>query len=103
MNELNCGEYIANLLKFGYTLPLREYPPKSNLDNNKSALMKPDSVEDHLFMYESAGCIVATKEEPHLCLPLSMVWSNKERMVTDGSRSLNPFLWDCPVKLSKLD
>jgi hypothetical protein len=44
--DLQCGDYIANLLKYGYTLPLREYPPMCHLENNKSALKKPDAIEN---------------------------------------------------------
>jgi hypothetical protein len=84
-------------------MPLSSWPPESRLENNKSAMDNTAKVEDFLFMYEAAGCIVATDEVPHLVLPLSLVFSNKHRLVVDGSRNLNPFLRKRPVKLSHLE
>jgi hypothetical protein len=54
-------------------------------------------------MYEAIGAIRATKVKPHCILPLSVVFSNKLRLVVDGSRNLNPYLEDLKVKLSHLD
>jgi hypothetical protein len=87
----------------GYTMPLAQWPPESRLENNTSAKTHMDKVEEFLYMYEAGGCIVATEETPHLVLPLSLVFSNKWRLVIDGSRNLNPYLRKRPVKLSHLE
>jgi hypothetical protein len=49
-DELKCGEYIERLLEYGYSLPLKEYPPRMHIDNNKSALINGNAIENHLYM-----------------------------------------------------
>jgi hypothetical protein len=90
-------------IKNGYTMPLAEWPPESRLENNTSAKQNMEKVEEFLYMYEAGGCIMATDETPHLVLPLSLVFSNKWRLVVDGSRNLNPYMRKRPVKLSHLE
>lgn len=102
-DTLQAGSFLMDLIQFGYTLPLAQYPPHCALPNNKSALEEPLVVEDFLYQYEAAGCLVATNEPPHLVLPLSVVYSNKTRLVVDGSRNLNPYLRKRSIKLSHLD
>jgi hypothetical protein len=59
--------------------------------------------DEQLFLFESIGVIKATKTKPHVILPLSVVYSNKWRLVIDASRNLNPYLEDFKVKLSHLE
>jgi hypothetical protein len=94
-----------DIVKLGYKLPFKngEIPPESALPNNKSALEHPDFVDEQLYLFESIGAIKATNEKPHLILPLSVVFSNKWRLVIDASRNLNIYLEDHKVKLSHLE
>jgi hypothetical protein len=99
---INPGPFIQDLIENGYTLPFDMIPPESELENNRSALEDRERVEDFLFQYESAGCIYATHIKPHVVLPMSVVFSNKMRLVVDASRNLNPYLRKRAVKLSHL-
>jgi hypothetical protein len=102
---LKAPQSVLDIIGEGYRLPFKDglVPPISRLPNNKSGLENKAFVDDQLYMYEAIGAIRATDEKPHLILPLSVVFSNKLRLVVDGSRNLNPFLEDLKVKLSHLD
>ena len=51
----------------------------------------------------ASGCIKECKEQDlEVILPLSVVFSNKERLLSDASRNLNEFVEDQTVKLSHL-
>jgi hypothetical protein len=104
-DKLGASQYILDVVSKGYKLPFKEgvTPPSSHLPNNKSALDNRPFVDDQLFMYERIGAIRATKIKPHLILPMSVVFSNKLRLVIDGSRNLNPYLEDQKVTLLHLD
>jgi hypothetical protein len=104
-NVLEAPQSVLDIISDGYKLPFRDgiIPPQSSLPNNKSGLENREFVDNQLYMYEAMGAIRATKTKPHLILPLSVVFSNKLRLVVDGSRNLNPFLEDLKVKLSHLD
>jgi hypothetical protein len=60
-------------------------------------------VEDQLFMLERIGCIRKASKKPLIVMPLSVVFSNKKRLIVDGSRNLNPFIKDLKVNLSHLE
>ena len=49
------------------------------------------------------GCIERVTERPYICLPLSVVFSKKLRLLVDASRHLNPFIMDRKVKLETLE
>jgi hypothetical protein len=104
-DKLKASQFILDVISKGYKLPFKDgiTPPSSHLRNNKSALENKAFVDDQLFMFERIGAIRATKVKPHLILPMSVVFSNKLRLVIDGSRNLNPFLEDQKVTLSHLD
>jgi hypothetical protein len=96
---------VLDVVKEGYKLPFKDgtLPPPSSLPNNKSSLEHPEFVEEQLFLFEASGAIISTKIKPHIILPLSVVYSNKWRLVIDASRNLNPYLVDHKVKLSHLE
>jgi hypothetical protein len=102
---LKAPQDILDVVSKGYKLPFKEglAPPSSHLGNNKSSLANREFVDEQLYMYERIGAIKATKHKPHIILPMSAVFSNKMRLVIDGSRNLNPYLEDQKVKLSHLD
>ena len=56
-----------------------------------------------LLRLESLGCITRSRVQPYLCLPLSVVFSKKLRLVVDASRHLNPYMSDRKIKLEDLN
>ena len=94
-----------DIVRNGYKLPFLDgcIPPVSDLPNNRSATNEPDFVESQLMNFEKIGALKRTQEKPHIILPLSVVISNKKRLVTDASRNLNPHLQDLKVTLSHLE
>ena len=66
-------------------------------------LKESDFAYSELLRLESLGCIERVSEQPYLCLPLSVVFSKKLRLVVDASRHLNPYIVDRKVKLEGLD
>ena len=77
-------------------------PPPSLLRNNRSALDRLDFVKKELGRLEQLGCITRVQHQPKIVNPMSVVYSNKWRLVMDGSRGLNPFCKRRVVKLEDL-
>ena len=73
--EIGADDYIVELIENGYKLVFDEVPPKSYTRNNKSALMKNTFVYDELMRLEKLGCIKRVSSQPHVVLPLSVVYS----------------------------
>ena len=79
-----------------------EEPPPSYLRNNRSALDRPEFVKKELARLEELGCIVRVNHRPRVVNPMSVVYSNKWRLVLDGSRHLNPYCQRRGVQLEDL-
>ena len=73
--EIGADDYIVELIENGYKLVFDEVPAKSYTRNNKSALMKNTFVYDELMRLEKLGCIKRVSSQPHVVLPLSVVYS----------------------------
>jgi hypothetical protein len=103
---LNAPKDVLNIVENGYKIPWisKEGPPRSKLPNNQSALLQPDYVEEQLSILERIRCIEACEDDdiPHVIMPLSLVYSNKWRLLSDGSRNLNPHIRERKVNLSHL-
>ena len=102
-NVIRAPQFVLDTLKEGYKLPLREEPPASFCPNNRSALKQRDFMLAELTRLEKLGVISRVQEQPHLVLPLSVVFSKKLRLVVDASRALNPYIKDQKVHLESLD
>ena len=100
--DLGADQYIIEVVKNGYKLVFDEIPPKSFTRNNKSALLKMDFVYDELQRLEKLGCISRVEQQPHIVMPLSVVYSKKWRLVVDASRTLNPYCSKRKMKLEDL-
>ena len=100
--QIGADDYITNLVENGYRLVFDKEPPMSFTPNNKSALMKKDFMYDELLRLETLGCIRRVSEQPHIVLPLSVVFSKKWRLVVDASRALNPYCTKRKVRLEDL-
>ena len=104
--ELMAPQYILDMLEMGYKLPLTQWPPKSVLPNNGSAL-RPENrpvVDESLHDLEKDGAIERVEEEPWIIIPLQIAVSaaGKKRLVADASRQLNQFLEFEEVQLDHL-
>ena len=102
-NELQASEFVLDTIRNGYKFPFVSEPPPGICRNNKSMLKNKEFAYKELLRLESLGCISRVEEQPYLCLPLSVVYSKKLRLVVDGSRHLNPYLEDRKIKLEGLD
>ena len=89
-------------IRDGFKLVFQSEPPPSYLRNNRSALDRPDFVRKELARLEGLGCIKRVDHQPKIVNPISVVYSNKWRLVLDGSRGLNPFCERRGVKLEDL-
>jgi hypothetical protein len=68
-----------NVIENGYKIPWINAagPPKDELPNNQSALLRPDFVEEQLSLLERIRCIRDFEEKPHKVMPLIAFFSNK--------------------------
>ena len=101
--DLGASDFILDTISGGYKFPFATVPPPSFCKNNKSCLDNRTFVYAELLRLEALGCIKRVKKRPYICLPLSVVFSKKLRVVVDASRHLNPYLLDRKVKLESLD
>ena len=99
---MKAEEHVLQTLRWGYKLQFESEPPASFVRNNKSALADPGFVRGELHRLESLGCTERVKDRPYITLPLSLVFSNKPRLVVDASRGLNPYCVKNPTRLEDL-
>ena len=72
--------------------------------NNHSCLLKSDFALDEIHRLEKLQCVKRVSPNDSLVnIPLSVVYSNKWRLVVDASRHLNPFVKKRKVRLDSLD
>ena len=91
---LKVDQNFQKFLQEGYALPFKDgIPPPSVLArNNKSFLENKEFGIAEIKRLEKLGCIYPVSKQPEVVLPLSVVYSNKVRMVVDASRHLNDYL-----------
>ena len=100
--QLGAEPYIVQTVKYGYKLEFQTLPPPSFTANNKSAKDNMTFVKTELLRLQALGCIERVGEQPTIVLPLSLVLSNKLRLVIDASRGLNPHCTSRGIKLDDL-
>jgi hypothetical protein len=91
--------FIHAAIREGYRLEFVSTPPPSLLPNNRSAREAPEFVKSELTRLEKMGCIKKVTQRPRVVNPMSVVLSNKWRLVLDGSRNLNPYCTQRGIKL----
>ena len=101
-NVLKADLEVVKWVKFGYELNLSEWPKSSYLENNKSALQEPEFVWNELRRLCKLGVMSEVQERPHVINPLSVVESNKKRLVWDA-RELNKLIDTAKLPLETLD
>ena len=102
---LKVDPNFQRFLKEGYALQFKDGipPPPVLATNNKSFLEKKEFGIEEILRLEKLGCIYPVNEQPEIVLPLSVVYSNKWRLVVDASRHINPYIEQRHVKLETLD
>ena len=73
------------------------------MPNNKSCDTNTDFVWQEMIRYTQLGCIQEVDGPSTVMLPLSLVFSNKTRLVTDASHHLNPYVTKESTKLDSWD
>ena len=61
-----------------------------------------DFLLQELLRWERIGCTTMVKGRPRIVLPISVVFSNKWRLVCDASRHINPYVVKNKVSLDSL-
>ena len=101
---LKADKETVAIIRFGYNIPLDVMPPERGVTpNNKSCDRAPDFLWEEMVCYTSLGCIREVNRPNRVMLPLSVVFSNKTRLVVDGSRHLNPYVSMESTRLDSLD
>ena len=93
---------VVKWVRHGYELTLSSWPQPSYTKNNHSALQEPDFVWNELRRLCLLGIMTEVEERPHVVNALSVVWSNKKRLVWDA-RELNKLIDAAKLPLETLD
>jgi len=97
--ELQAGDWVKNLIKFGYTVPFATEPLESELPNNATVRANPQVVEDQVKLLIHQGVLRRINFKPHCVNPLGLVTKTvqgvvKHRLIFDGSRLIKFILID---------
>lgn len=102
--KLCAEEYVLLTVEKGYKLVWKDGPPPPACTrNNKSARERPEFVQEEVKRLEDIGCLKRVFRRPTVVLPLSVVFSNKWRLLVDASRHLNPWCERRGVRLDGLE
>ena len=74
---------VIKWVRYGYEMKLNEWPPDSYTKNNKSAMEDPHFVWHELRRLVELGVMTVVEEKPRVVNALSVVFSNKKRLVWD--------------------
>ena len=82
------------IVRYGYIVPFEQFPPKAqNTQNNKSCRENMAFALAEIHRLESLDCVRRVPPGASWVeIPLSVVFSNKLRLVVDASRHINPFV-----------
>ena len=67
---LDAPDFVLDMIRRGYRLPLAEYPTQCFLKNNRSALQHPEFLAEAISELLSNGCIVEHEVPPFCVNPL---------------------------------
>ena len=78
------------VVRKGYVIPFTsEPPPSSDTRNNASCVRQAEFAFAEILRLKALGCVREVEGPSRIELPLSVVFSNKMRLVADASRHLN--------------
>ena len=91
--EITDDEYILDVIKHGYQLPLKDNPPGIVLRNNRSARNNMTFVREEVKSLLERGVVTQVSEVPKVVNPLTVAYNKKgkPRLVLD-CRHVNHFL-----------
>ena len=89
-------------MREGYEMNLKRWPEPSFTKNNKSAMQDPGFVWNELRRLVKLGVMEEVEEQPHVVNALSVVYSNKKRLVWDA-RAINELIDVDKIYLESLD
>ena len=90
---LQADEKIEKMVANGYKVSFDEELPEVFTENNKSCIQNMSFAIQELKSLEKLQCIKqVSREDCKVIMPLSVVYSNKLRLVVDTSRHINPYI-----------
>ena len=82
--NIRSNQYILDVIKFGYRLPLITNPPPCHLKNNKSSLENSSFVIEAIDELLKTGSVIETFSKPFVINPLTVAKNKKKsRLVLD--------------------
>ena len=100
--QIGADLEVVKWVRDGYELKLKRWPQASVTKDNRSALEDPDFVWHELRRLVKLGVMSEVDERPHVVNALSVVYSNKKRLVWDV-RELNELIDVEKLTLESLD
>ena len=102
---LKADQQVLNVVSFGYVGPFEnEHPVDTITINNQSFLKNLYFALHELHRCEKLQCIKRVQDGDYwVNMPLSVVFSNKLRLVVDANRHINPYVRKCSMELDSLD
>ena len=86
-----AGEEMGGIFRNGYRILFNFLLPETGVVlNNKSCVGKEDFCWSVMLRFVQLGCVLEGDGPSRVMLPLSMVFSNKTRLVMNTSRHLKP-------------
>ena len=107
-NELKAGEWVLDVIKNGYIIPLNNLPGPYEEQNNQSAKKHDKFVQKSIKDLLRLGIVKRVDTKPRCISPLSVAekiepdGSTKLRLCWDGSRCVNLEIREQKVTLSHL-
>ena len=83
LSQLDCPDFVRNIISQGYCLPFSQLPEPIQLRNNRSALLHPDFVEKAITQLLEHGCVKRLIDPPTCVNPLTVAIGKKLRLVID--------------------
>ena len=100
--QIGADLEVIKWVRYGYEMKLKEWPPDSFTKNNRSATEDPKFVWHELRRLVELGVMAVVEEKPRVVNALSVVWSNKKRLVWDV-REINSRIEVGKLNLESLD
>ena len=100
--KIGADEEVCSWVREGYEMNLKRWPEPSFTKNNKSAMQDPGFVWNELRRLVKLGVMEEVDEQPHVVNALSVVYSNKKRLVWDA-RAINDLIDVDKIHLESLD
>lgn len=106
--DLKAGDWVMDVIDYGYTIPWNNKPENYEEPNNLSALKNIEFVQQAVEELQRAGVVQFVEEKPRCVSPLTVAeklepdGSTKLRLCWDGSRCVNLELFEQKVTLAHL-